>query len=174
MPLPSWLSFDGQSFTGTPPANFNGALDIVVTAGDGSLSASDTLRLTVTPVNDAPVAANDGGFVVTSDSVLRIQPASLLANDSDPEGSTLTITAVGNAVNGTAALNASGQVVFTPAAQGAASFTYTLSDGSLSSAGTVAVQVDPPAVVTRMGTSGADTITGVATSRNYIDGRPRQ
>ena len=40
-PLPSWLTFSGTRFTGTPPANFNGAIDLKVTASDGSLSASD-------------------------------------------------------------------------------------------------------------------------------------
>jgi Bacterial Ig domain/Cadherin-like domain/Putative Ig domain/RTX calcium-binding nonapeptide repeat (4 copies)/Bacterial cadherin-like domain len=168
-PLPSWLSFSNRRFTGTPPANFNGFYDIVVTASDGTLAVSDTLRLTVTPVNDAPVAANDGGFAVTSDATLTIQPASLLANDSDPEGSALAITAVGNAVNGTVALS-SGQIVFTPAAQGAASFSYTVSDGSLTSTATVSIQVNPPAVVFKTGTSGNDTIVGTANVRNHIDG----
>ena len=57
--LPSWLSFDAatRTFSGTPPQNFNGSIDLKVTASDGSLSASDTFTLTVTPVNDAPVVA---------------------------------------------------------------------------------------------------------------------
>src|SRR5205807_2204366 len=55
--LPSWISFDGSKFTGTPPANFNGAIDIKVTASDGALAASDIFRVTITPVNDAPVLA---------------------------------------------------------------------------------------------------------------------
>ena len=55
--LPAWLDFDGSSFTGTPPANFNGEINIEVTASDGELTASDIFRLTITPVNDAPVAA---------------------------------------------------------------------------------------------------------------------
>jgi hypothetical protein len=61
-PLPSWLTFTSgtRSFSGTPPANFNGAIDIAVRASDGSLSVSDTFRLIVTPVNDAPVFASGG------------------------------------------------------------------------------------------------------------------
>ena len=57
--LPSWLSFDAatRTFSGTPPQNFNGSIDLKVTASDGSLSTSDTFTLTVTPVNDAPVVA---------------------------------------------------------------------------------------------------------------------
>jgi len=55
--LPAWLSFDGTRLTGRPPANFNGAIDIEVFASDGLLSASDTFRLTIVPVNDAPMVA---------------------------------------------------------------------------------------------------------------------
>ena len=55
--LPAWLSFDDatQTFSGTPPANFNGVLDLTVTASDGTLLASDTFGLTIDPVNDRPV-----------------------------------------------------------------------------------------------------------------------
>ncbi len=35
-PLPSWLTFDGSTFTGTPPANFNGS--VASPDGDRSLS----------------------------------------------------------------------------------------------------------------------------------------
>jgi hypothetical protein len=58
--LPTWLTFDAgtRTFTGTPPANFNGPIDLKVTASDGALTANDTFRLNVTPVNDAPTVAN--------------------------------------------------------------------------------------------------------------------
>ena len=48
--LPAWLSFDATSrtFSGTPPQNFSGSLDLKVTASDGSLSVSDTFALAVT------------------------------------------------------------------------------------------------------------------------------
>ena len=66
--LPAWLSFnaDTRTFSGTPPANFNGAIDLTVTASDASSSASDTFRLTVTPVNDAPVAVGPNTVVEVS------------------------------------------------------------------------------------------------------------
>jgi len=34
--LPSWLSFDGTTFTGTPPHDFNGDIDLKVTASDAT------------------------------------------------------------------------------------------------------------------------------------------
>ncbi|MGO7645917.1 putative Ig domain-containing protein, partial [Rhizobium ruizarguesonis] len=64
-PLPAWLSLDTvtRAFSGTPPLNFNGFLDIRVTASDGEFSAFDEFRLTITPVNDAPVAQALSGEV---------------------------------------------------------------------------------------------------------------
>lgn len=49
-PLPSWLTFDPSNgtFDGTPPAGSQGALDISVTATDGSgENVSDEFRLTI-------------------------------------------------------------------------------------------------------------------------------
>jgi VCBS repeat-containing protein len=54
--LPSWLAFDGSTFTGQPPQDFNGILEIKVMADDGhGGSASDTFNLVIDLVNDAPV-----------------------------------------------------------------------------------------------------------------------
>ena len=61
--LPPWLTFDAltRTFSGTPPANATDTFDLTVVASDGSFSASDTFRLTVTPVNDAPVVGTPVG-----------------------------------------------------------------------------------------------------------------
>ena len=61
--LPSWLTFDAitRTFSGTPPLNATDTFDVTVVASDGSFSASDTFRLTITPVNDAPVAGTPIG-----------------------------------------------------------------------------------------------------------------
>ncbi|MGL4994612.1 MAG: retention module-containing protein, partial [Deefgea sp.] len=83
-------------------------------------------------INTPPVASNDNSTGATTDSLttnedqpLSINPATLLANDVDADGDTLTITSVQAAVNGTVAL-VNGNVVFTPNANynGPASFTY--------------------------------------------------
>ncbi|MEA3015542.1 MAG: large repetitive protein, partial [Sphingomonadales bacterium] len=54
--LPSWLGFNAatRTFTGTPPANFNGTVGLTVTASDGSFSVSDGFILSVLPVADMP------------------------------------------------------------------------------------------------------------------------
>ena len=56
-PLPDWLAFDGTGFSGTPPQDYNGAFEVLVTASDGEYTVSDAFQLTIAPVNDAPVAA---------------------------------------------------------------------------------------------------------------------
>ena len=52
--LPSWLTFNATTltFSGTPLNADVGAVDIIITASDGSLSASDTFTLTVINTND--------------------------------------------------------------------------------------------------------------------------
>ena len=170
--LPAWLSFSDGRFLGTPPANFNGIMDIIVTASDGILSTSDMMKLTILGTNDAPVAVADSGFVAPYDGSLTIAPAQLLANDSDAEGSALTITQVRNAINGAVVINGAGQVVFTAAAgyTGPASFEYVVSDGSLTASAAVSLSVTTPPIVTTTGTASADTLVGVNTARNQMNG----
>ncbi|WP_449325417.1 putative Ig domain-containing protein [Sphingorhabdus arenilitoris] len=172
--LPSWLSFNAaeRRFTGTPPLNFNGALDIRVSASDGALQVQDVFRLTITPVNDAPVAANDSGFAVNTAAALTINPASLLANDSDVDGNALSIVSVGNAVGGSVVLNAQGQIVFTAGgAAGSGSFSYTVSDGNLTASATVSLQINQVGGIWVYGTAVTDYLNGLYGQVNWIDGR---
>ena len=120
------LNPDG-AFTYTPDANFNGSDSFTYTVADGNGGTSTaTVTITVTAVNDAPVAVDDGGYATPFGTPLAIAAAALLANDSDVDGDTLTVTGVGAATNGTVAL-AGGTITFTPEAgySGPASFTYT-------------------------------------------------
>ncbi|WP_246101875.1 DUF4082 domain-containing protein, partial [Methylobacterium terricola] len=82
--------------------------------------------------NQAPTAVNDTGPAVTRDTAVTFSTATLLANDTDPNGDTLTVTGVSGATNGTVALNTTNSTItFTPTANytGAAGFTYAISDG---------------------------------------------
>jgi Putative Ig domain len=98
-PLPSWLSFDGSRFTGTPPVNFNGVIDLAVTASDGALSVTDSFRLGINPVNDRPtlVALLADVSIAEDTGVDILIPAGSFA---DVDGDNLTLTA--NLANGTA------------------------------------------------------------------------
>ncbi|MBW9113777.1 DUF4082 domain-containing protein [Rhizobium cauense] len=104
------------TFPGNSPGGSNYWVDVIFDAGP----------------NSVPVATDDSGLSISRNGTLTISIASLVANDMDPNGDALTITSVGNALNGTVSLDTqTGNVIFTPNANytGPASFTYTLSDG---------------------------------------------
>ena len=90
--LPTWLEFADGRFTGQPPTNFNGALDIVVTASDGSLTASGGFQLTINPVNDAPVLVTSLADVSLPEDA-EIDIAVPVGTFADPDGDSLTLTA---------------------------------------------------------------------------------
>ncbi len=121
----------GLSLTYTPEPDFHGSDQFGLVISDGEDTVSLTVDVTVTPVNDAAVGGNDS--LATNEDTPRVVPVDLLlANDSDVDEDPLTITAVGDALNGTVAL-ANGNITFTPAADfvGGGSFTYTLNDGTV-------------------------------------------
>ena len=67
--LPSWLTFNGanQTFTGTPPLDFTGQLELKVTASDAEFSVSDTFNLTLEPsqASDINLTENPDNFAGT-------------------------------------------------------------------------------------------------------------
>jgi VCBS repeat-containing protein len=130
------LTFNADgSFVYTPAANFSGTDSFTYRASDGTLSSSPvTVAITVTAVNDAPVAAGDA-YSTAEDTTLTVPAPGVLANDSDPEGDALSAAVVSGPSNGTLMLNADGSFVYTPAANftGSDSFTYRASDGTPSS-----------------------------------------
>jgi hypothetical protein len=81
---------------------------------------------------------NDGPFTAALGMPLTIAAAQLLGNDTAaPDGLEPSIGSVGNARNGTVALNSNGSVTFTPSSLGPASFDYTDTDAN-SDASTIA------------------------------------
>ncbi|MBP1805045.1 type I secretion C-terminal target domain-containing protein [Rubellimicrobium aerolatum] len=88
--LPAWMGFDAAArrFSGTPPANWTGAIDLRVVAFDGALTAQATFRLTVAAVNDAPGTPNlDGGPVVEAAGAGTVAGV-LAAGDADGDALT--------------------------------------------------------------------------------------
>ena len=106
-----------------------------------ALCANGTVDVNVTPVNDPPVAVDDAQST-GQDTPVTFAASLLTTNDIDVEGAALTVVGVSNASNGTVSLSA-GQITFTPTGgfSGLAGFDYTVSDGSLSDLGHVAVNV---------------------------------
>ena len=142
------LASDG-SFLYTPAANFHGTDSFTYRAqdalGPGNVA---TVTITVTPVNDAPVAADDS-FVVAKDSTLTVAAPGVLGNDSDVDGDALTAVFVAGPQHGTLTLNADGSFEYMPEAgyYGLDSFTYQVSDGTdVSNVATVNIRVNAPPV----------------------------
>jgi VCBS repeat-containing protein len=130
------------SFTYTPAANFFGSDSFTYQASDGvRVSAPATVSLTVTPVNDAPVANNDSYTGLPGQTFSATAALGVLANDSDAENSPLTLTQLSAPASGVLNLAADGSFTFMPNTgfTGTDTFTYRVSDGLLNSA---------PAVVT--------------------------
>ncbi|WJS94590.1 Ig-like domain-containing protein [Flavobacterium johnsoniae] len=128
--------------TFTPSANFNSttALSIPYVITDGRLTATANILITVNAVNDNPVAVKDE-YTVAEDNTVTLTP---LANDTDVDGDTLSITSIngtaltGNAQtitvpNGTVNISAAGVITFTPSANFNSttpiSFPYVINDG---------------------------------------------
>jgi hypothetical protein len=134
----------GNSAVYTANTTASGNDSFTYTAGDGqggqkTGTVSITITTTGSPANANPVAGND----VISTTANQPGSVGLLANDSDPDGDTLTVTNNAQGSNGTVAI-AAGTATYTPKAgfAGADSFTYTISDGKGGSAtGTVSVTV---------------------------------
>src|SRR5439155_1166469 len=126
--------------------------------------------ITVTAVNDPPVAANDT-FTGTQDTALTIAAPGVLGNDADIDSATITANLVAGPAHGTLTLNANGRDRNT-AAEGysvADGFTYKANDGALdSNVATVAITVtavnDPPVAANDSFSTNEDTPLTLAAS----------
>ena len=95
------------------------------------------------PVNDPPIAVDDKGAVNEGES-LSIEASTLLENDTDAENDRLSVTEVGDAVNGTVSLEgATVNYTHDGSETTTGSFSYTVSDGADSDTATVAISVMP-------------------------------
>ncbi|MFO1264312.1 MAG: retention module-containing protein [Rhodoferax sp.] len=136
---------NGTDVVYTPTAGYSGSDTFQYTISDGHGGTSTAnVAVQIDPVNHAPVAVGDSvtGTVVigAANQAVTIASSTLLANDTDADKDTLSITSVLDATHGTVAL-AGGNVVFTPTKDyvGNASFTYVISDGH---GGTASATVD--------------------------------
>ena len=136
----------GGTFTYRPFANINGTDSFTYKVSDGSLFSNvATVTLTVTPVNDAPVARNDA-YATAEDTPLTVAAPGVLGNDTDVDSPSLSAVLMTQPSLGTLTLNSDGSFVYTPNADanGTDSFTYMVSDGSNgSNVATVTLTVEP-------------------------------
>jgi len=131
------VSIDGSRVATiiVPDAEWNGTEALTFRATDPELLFAETSSATfsVTAVNDAPVAGDDT-VIANEDTALVITGASLLANDTDIDGDTLGITALGQPIidtDGAVVYNGDGTYTYTPGADfnGTDYIFYAVSDG---------------------------------------------
>ena len=123
-------------FTYTPVANYNGMDSLVVQVCDNGAPAkcdSAKVRITITPVNDPPVAVNDN-FSGNEDNTIG---GNTLTNDSDIDGPSIQVPGTNpitcNAQHGNVSIAANGAFTYTPVADffGADSFCYRICDNGI-------------------------------------------
>ncbi|EIZ1341234.1 tandem-95 repeat protein, partial [Vibrio parahaemolyticus] len=125
----------------TPAENFNGEATITYIVTDGDLTDEANVTVTVTPVNDSPVAVDDT-VSTQEDTVVIID---VLPNDSDVDGDKLSIQSASVPKEQGTVEVVDGKLVFTPAENfnGHAEITYTVTDGQLTDEAKVTVTVNP-------------------------------
>ena len=172
------LNEDG-TFDFAPASNLNGADSFTYRVSDGNGGEDEaSVTISVTPVNDAPVAENDS--FQTDESTVLTGP--VLGNDADLDGDDLSVVGVnGGGLSATLAsgalvtMSAGGVFSYDPNGAflslavgqvGADSFTYAISDGAGGTdTATVAIRIlglddtEPP-VAPNTPTEGPDSLTG--------------
>ena len=173
------------TYTYTPDTNYTGTDVFTYQLCDGgtpNLCASATVTITVTPVNDPPIANAD--HATTNEGTSVIIP--VLGNDSDIDGSLITgsVATVTLPANGTVSINAlTGEITYTPNPNffGTDTFIYQVCDNgtplpSLCDTAVVTITVnpvnDPPIAVDDVNTTPEDTpVNGnVSTNDSDVDG----
>ena len=124
------------NFESKTDANNDGVYEVTVSVSDGSLADTQAISVTVTNVNEAPVAVNDS-YSATEGILLTVGAPGVLGNDTDVDGGT-TLTAVqvtGPTHAASFTLNANGSFNYTATSGfvGTDSFTYRANDGALNS-----------------------------------------
>ncbi|MGH1420657.1 MAG: cadherin-like domain-containing protein, partial [Hyphomonas sp.] len=160
------------TYTYTPNADFNGTDTFTISADDGN-GGTDiaTVTITVDPVNDAPVAADDSQ---TTDEDVAINGAVAL---SDVDGDTVTASLGTAPTNGTVTVNTDGTYTYTPNADfnGTDTFTISASDGNGGTdTATVTITVDPvndnPVAADDAQTTDEDIAVNGAVALSDVDG----
>ncbi|MCQ9058233.1 tandem-95 repeat protein [Vibrio alginolyticus] len=122
------LSVTGISYEGTdgvltdngdgtysfaPNENFNGDVNFSFDVSDGTDTVSANVDVSVTPVNDPPVAGSTS-YTVHEDNSITISDAQLLANSSDLEGDVSIDSVSYSGSDGVLQINGDGTYTFSP------------------------------------------------------------
>ncbi len=152
-------------------------VNVTITSTDGEgLSTSQTFPITVNDSNVTPTAMNDNLTAIEDNALTITSMIDLLANDSDADGDSLSITTFTQPTHGILADHGDGTLTYTPDDNfsNTDSFNYTLSDGRGGmSSGTAFIYVEPvgdtPQVVDATVLVGSQT-NPITISRHASDG----
>ncbi|EOS8322914.1 TPA: tandem-95 repeat protein, partial [Vibrio parahaemolyticus] len=150
----------------TPAENFNGEATITYIVTDGDLTDEAKVSVTVTPVNDSPVAVDDTTSI-QEDTAVTID---VLTNDTDVDGDKLSIESASVPKEQGTVEVVDGKLVFTPAENfnGHAEITYTVTDGELTDEAKVTVTVNPVNDVPTIKVDAVESITEDAVSTDTV------
>ncbi|HHY0391857.1 TPA: tandem-95 repeat protein [Vibrio parahaemolyticus] len=150
----------------TPAENFNGEATITYIVTDGDLTDEAKVSVTVTPVNDSPVAVDDTTSI-QEDTAVTID---VLTNDTDVDGDKLSIESASVPKEQGTVEVVDGKLVFTPAENfnGDAEITYTVTDGQLTDEAKVTVTVNPVNDVPTIKVDAVESITEDAVSTDTV------
>src|SRR6185436_16038450 len=159
------------AFTYTPAANATGVDSFTFKARDASVDSNvATVTVTITAVNDAPVAAAQA--VTTNEDT----PKAITLSATDEEGATLTYTVVASPAHG-ALSGTAPTLTYTPAANynGPDSFTFKANDGTAdSNVATVSITVtsvnDAPVATAQAVTTTEDTAKAITLGATDVEG----
>ena len=170
------VSSDG-SFTYQPDSGYAGPDSFTYTVTDSIDTATATVNITVTAVNERPVAGIDY-YTVSRNQLLTVTAPGILANDTDADGDTLTVQGVVNAPqNGEVRVSSDGSFTYQPDSgyAGPDSFTYNVTDGQLTAQASVNITVianDAPVIDAVASTPGIGDSWIVAVTARDPDGDP--
>ncbi|MBE4085907.1 tandem-95 repeat protein [Vibrio parahaemolyticus] len=150
----------------TPAENFNGEATITYIVTDGDLTDEAKVSVTVTPVNDSPVAVDDTTSI-QEDTAVTID---VLTNDTDVDGDKLSIESASVPQEQGTVEVVDGKLVFTPAENfnGDAEITYTVTDGQLTDEAKVTVTVNPANDAPTIKVDAVESITEDAVSTDTV------
>ena len=127
-------------FTYTPLPDFSGSDSFTFTASNSNGESNPaSIAITVTPVNDIPVAL-DTSIATSEDTAFTGQLTA-----TDPDGDTLTFTLATSPAGGSVTISPAGAFTYTPAADanGTDTFSFAVSDGTASATAAVSVTINP-------------------------------
>jgi VCBS repeat-containing protein len=123
------------SFDYMPDANYNGSDSFTYYCTDRESNSNiATVNITITPVNDAPIAVSDS-YTMDENDYLAVDAPGVLGNDSDVDNNMLTAIVVDGPAHGNLTLNQDGSFEYQPDQDyhGTDVFTYHAFDGELDS-----------------------------------------